>query len=240
MHALINTISFNSCCYVGTQEEAAEAYDIAAIKFRGLNAVTNFEMSRYDVKSILESNCLPIGSAAKRLKESSSLANSCLDNHLASQLTDVSGNNSYGSVQAPPFGLYYPYNHAQMGNNMHNFFQPATTMEHSTGSNSQMFDGSCYQSYSADAGGRFLMTAGNLATEQHSHSGSMYGGLAEGKCNVNNVGYMNVASGREAYESGTNGAWGIVPGETQTMASSVNSALGIGQGPPVFTVWNDM
>ncbi|XP_078182078.1 AP2-like ethylene-responsive transcription factor AIL1 [Carex rostrata] len=242
--ARIGRVAGNKDLYLGTfstQEEAAEAYDIAAIKFRGLNAVTNFEMSRYDVKSILESNCLPIGSAAKRLKESSSLANSCLDNHLASQLTDVSGNNSYGSVQAPPFGLYYPYNHAQMGNNMHNFFQSATTMEHSTGSNSQMFDGSCYQSYSTDAGGRFLMTAGNLATEQHSHSGSMYGGLAEAKCNVNNVGYMNVAAGREAYESGTNGAWGIVPGEThQTMASSVNSALGIGQGPPVFTVWNDM
>lgn len=44
----------------GTQEEAAEAYDIAAIKFRGLNAVTNFDMNRYDVKSIANSN-LPIG-----------------------------------------------------------------------------------------------------------------------------------------------------------------------------------
>ncbi|KAL5222047.1 hypothetical protein ABZP36_026760 [Zizania latifolia] len=53
----------------GTQEEAAEAYDIAAIKFRGLNAVTNFDMSRYDVRSILESSALPVGSAAKRLKE---------------------------------------------------------------------------------------------------------------------------------------------------------------------------
>lgn len=47
----------------GTQEEAAEAYDIAAIKFRGLNAVTNFDMSRYDVKSIANSN-LPIGGGA--------------------------------------------------------------------------------------------------------------------------------------------------------------------------------
>lgn len=50
-----------------TEEEAAEAYDIAAIKFRGMNAVTNFEMSRYDVEAIMRS-ALPIGGAAKRLK----------------------------------------------------------------------------------------------------------------------------------------------------------------------------
>jgi hypothetical protein len=193
-------------------------------------------MNRYDVKGILESNCLPIGSAAKRLKESSINANSCLDNNLTSQLTDVSS--SYGTVQAQPFGLYYPYNHTQLGNNMHNFFQSATAMEHSTGSSSQLFDGS-YQSYYTDAGGRFLTTAGNLAADQRSHSGSMCGGIAERKCNVN-VGYMNVVSAREAYESGTSGAWGVIPAETQIMASNVNSAIGIGQGPPVFTVWNDM
>jgi AP2-like factor (ANT lineage) len=46
--------------YIGTEEEAAEAYDIAAIKFRGLNAVTNFEIGRYNVESIISSN-LPIG-----------------------------------------------------------------------------------------------------------------------------------------------------------------------------------
>jgi len=50
-------------CTTGTQEEAAEAYDIAAIKFRGLNAVTNFDMSRYDVDSILNSD-LPVGGGA--------------------------------------------------------------------------------------------------------------------------------------------------------------------------------
>jgi AP2-like factor (ANT lineage) len=50
-------------CATGTQEEAAEAYDIAAIKFRGLNAVTNFDMSRYDVDSILNSD-LPVGGGA--------------------------------------------------------------------------------------------------------------------------------------------------------------------------------
>lgn len=62
-------ISIKKNVYIGTQEEAAEAYDIAAIKFRGLNAVTNFDMTRYDVKSILESSTLPIGGAAKRLKD---------------------------------------------------------------------------------------------------------------------------------------------------------------------------
>ncbi|OIW07192.1 hypothetical protein TanjilG_10165 [Lupinus angustifolius] len=75
--ARIGRVAGNKDLYLGTfgtQEEAAEAYDIAAIKFRGLNAVTNFDMTRYDVKSILESTTLPIGSAAKRnLKDNSNL-----------------------------------------------------------------------------------------------------------------------------------------------------------------------
>ena len=67
---LLNMISFVvwlTC--VGTQEEAAEAYDIAAIKFRGLNAVTNFDMSRYDVKSIMESSALPVGGTTKCIRD---------------------------------------------------------------------------------------------------------------------------------------------------------------------------
>jgi len=64
--ARIGRVAGNKDLYLGTfstQEEAAEAYDIAAIKFRGLNAVTNFDMSRYDVDSILNSD-LPVGGGA--------------------------------------------------------------------------------------------------------------------------------------------------------------------------------
>ena len=64
--------------FQGTQEEAAEAYDIAAIKFRGLNAVTNFDMSRYDVKSIANSN-LPIGGAITTGKPKTSPSDSASD-----------------------------------------------------------------------------------------------------------------------------------------------------------------
>ncbi|CAH2036383.1 unnamed protein product [Thlaspi arvense] len=78
--ARIGRVAGNKDLYLGTfstEEEAAEAYDIAAIKFRGLNAVTNFEINRYDVKAILESNTLPIGGgAAKRLKEAQALESS--------------------------------------------------------------------------------------------------------------------------------------------------------------------
>ncbi|KAJ6311993.1 hypothetical protein OIU77_013697 [Salix suchowensis] len=125
--ARIGRVAGNKDLYLGTfstQEEAAEAYDIAAIKFRGLNAVTNFDMSRYDVSSILESSTLPIGGAAKRLKEAEH-AEITMDvvqrtdehDNLSSQLTDGVGN--YGAVhhgwppaafqQAQPFSMNYPY-----------------------------------------------------------------------------------------------------------------------------------
>ncbi|KAL9351933.1 hypothetical protein Peur_054613 [Populus x canadensis] len=125
--ARIGRVAGNKDLYLGTfgtQEEAAEAYDIAAIKFRGLNAVTNFDMSRYDVNSILESSTLPIGGAAKRLKEAEH-AEIAMDiaqrtddhDNMGSQLTD--GISSYGAVQhgwptvafqqAQPFSMHYPY-----------------------------------------------------------------------------------------------------------------------------------
>ncbi|XP_078430601.1 AP2-like ethylene-responsive transcription factor AIL5 [Wolffia australiana] len=68
--ARIGRVAGNKDLYLGTfttEEEAAEAYDIAAIKFRGVNAITNFELSRYNIEAIACTE-LPIGPSGKRLK----------------------------------------------------------------------------------------------------------------------------------------------------------------------------
>ncbi|GKU98777.1 hypothetical protein SLEP1_g11728 [Rubroshorea leprosula] len=70
--ARIGRVAGNKDLYLGTfstQEEAAEAYDIAAIKFRGINAVTNFDITRYDVERIMASNTLLAGELARRNKD---------------------------------------------------------------------------------------------------------------------------------------------------------------------------
>ncbi|KAL6649534.1 hypothetical protein ACP70R_013758 [Stipagrostis hirtigluma subsp. patula] len=69
--ARIGRVAGNKDLYLGTfssQEEAAEAYDIAAIKFRGLNAVTNFDITRYDVDKIMESNSLLPGEEVRKVR----------------------------------------------------------------------------------------------------------------------------------------------------------------------------
>ncbi|XP_065882060.1 AP2-like ethylene-responsive transcription factor ANT [Euphorbia lathyris] len=76
--ARIGRVAGNKDLYLGTfstQEEAAEAYDIAAIKFRGVNAVTNFDITRYDVERIMASNTLLAGDLARRNKEIESSSN---------------------------------------------------------------------------------------------------------------------------------------------------------------------
>lgn len=86
---------------IGTQEEAAEAYDIAAIKFRGLNAVTNFDISRYDVKSIASSN-LPIGGMNNKSKASSETL-SGNDNKSVDGISNRSDDRDLSSVTSVSF-----------------------------------------------------------------------------------------------------------------------------------------
>ncbi|XP_027356302.1 AP2-like ethylene-responsive transcription factor PLT2 [Abrus precatorius] len=117
--ARIGRVAGNKDLYLGTfstEEEAAEAYDIAAIKFRGLNAVTNFDMSRYDVKAILESNTLPIGGgAAKRLKEAQALESSRKREEMIAlgSSTYQYGNSSSSRLHAYPLMQHHQFEQPQ-------------------------------------------------------------------------------------------------------------------------------
>ncbi|KAF2309445.1 hypothetical protein GH714_002600 [Hevea brasiliensis] len=104
--ARIGRVAGNKDLYLGTfstQEEAAEAYDIAAIKFRGLNAVTNFDMSRYDVKSIANSN-LPIGGISNKSKNSldSASDSKSIDGCRSADDRDLSSASSVTFASQPP------------------------------------------------------------------------------------------------------------------------------------------
>ncbi|PIN15162.1 hypothetical protein CDL12_12199 [Handroanthus impetiginosus] len=139
--ARIGRVAGNKDLYLGTfstEEEAAEAYDIAAIKFRGLNAVTNFDMSRYDVKAILESNTLPIGGgAAKRLKEAQAIESSRKREEMISLgSTFQYGGTSGGPLQAYPL-MQHPFD----------THQPLLTLQNQDLSQYNQDSSSHYQSY---------------------------------------------------------------------------------------------
>ncbi|KAH6823443.1 AINTEGUMENTA-like 6 [Perilla frutescens var. hirtella] len=126
--ARIGRVAGNKDLYLGTfatEEEAAEAYDIAAIKFRGVNAVTNFVMNRYDVEAIATSP-LPVGGTAKRMKVSLEAEEKLPSSTSLQTPCSSSSNISFSAIQPSstipcgvPFDTTAPYYHHNLFHHHH-------------------------------------------------------------------------------------------------------------------------
>ncbi|XP_022559655.2 AP2-like ethylene-responsive transcription factor PLT2 [Brassica napus] len=207
--ARIGRVAGNKDLYLGTfstEEEAAEAYDIAAIKFRGLNAVTNFEINRYDVKAILESNTLPIGGgAAKRLKEAQALESSRKREEMIALSSNLQQYGAPSSSRLPyPLSIQQPFEHLHQ-------HQPLLTLQNNN-------DISQYDSYS------YIQTQLHLHQQQtndylqsFSHSSQLYNAYLQ-----SNPGMLQgfVSDDNNNNTSGFLGNNGIGIGSTSTVGSS--------------------
>ncbi|KAI4382129.1 hypothetical protein MLD38_008130 [Melastoma candidum] len=235
--ARIGRVAGNKDLYLGTfstEEEAAEAYDIAAIKFRGLNAVTNFDMNRYDVKAILESNTLPIGGgAAKRLKEAQALDSS-------RKREEVFALTSSFQYEPRHRGGHYVQQHDA---SYHNYIQTQLQLHQSASSPTYP---SYYNSYIQGNPGLLhglISTSPSFGDHNGSSTGSYSGGGGGGG---GGGGYLGIGAGGSAgggngvggssdlamvkvdYDMPTAGGYGTWSGESVQ-----------GSNTGVFTMWND-
>ncbi|CAL0323723.1 unnamed protein product [Lupinus luteus] len=106
--ARIGRVAGNKDLYLGTfstQEEAAEAYDVAAIKFRGINAVTNFDISRYHVENIMASDTLLAGEQARRKKRESEPRTKAIEYN--KEEVEAENNNNETNVSDWKMALYH-------------------------------------------------------------------------------------------------------------------------------------
>ncbi|KAL6346453.1 hypothetical protein AAG906_033249 [Vitis piasezkii] len=224
--ARIGRVAGNKDLYLGTfstQEEAAEVYDIAAIKFQHLNAA---EMTTDGQRS---------------------------DDEMSSQLTDGINNygaHHHGGPtvafqQAQPFSMHYPYGHQQRAvwckqeqdpdathsfqdlhqlqlGNTRNFFQPnvlhnlmsmdSSSMKHSSGSNSVIYSGGGAADGSAATGGGsgsfqgvgygsnigFVMPISTVIAHESIH-GQGNGSFGDSK--VKAIGYDNIFGSTDPYHA---------------------------------------
>ncbi|EMS59103.1 AP2-like ethylene-responsive transcription factor BBM2 [Triticum urartu] len=223
--ARIGRVAGNKDLYLGTfstQEEAAEAYDIAAIKFRGLNAVTNFDMTRYDVKSILDSTALPIGSAAKRLKD----AEAATASSLALQQQQHAGVHAQ-AMQQQHGGLGSIDNAA------------GASLEHSTGSNSVLYNNGVVESYMLPMSTTTTATASHAREQVAAHADARAvaaqaysGGNMSRDHDDGKIAYENYLVSTAASGGGRMAAWAQASAPPATSSSDMT-------GAQLFSVWND-
>ncbi|GMI89158.1 PLETHORA 1 [Hibiscus trionum] len=240
--ARIGRVAGNKDLYLGTfttEEEAAEAYDIAAIKFRGLNAVTNFDMSRYNVKAILESNTLPIGGgAAKRLKESQAMESSRKREEMIAlgSSFQYGGSSSSSSSRLQSYPLMQQATAVQQPQqqpflalqnhdytNQDAYIQTQLQLHQQSGSYNTQFYSSCVQNNPDLLHG--LVNMGTTVVDKDGGSGGSYGGCYMGNSTAGNTEDVGLVKVDYDMPSGGYGGW------------SGNSVPGSNSG--VFTMWND-